>query len=62
VVADPNVELQDGTETHDYRAREVHGEEKAQIGGSARSPRTPTTPTTRRRPTARSPSSFLERV
>jgi deazaflavin-dependent oxidoreductase (nitroreductase family) len=30
VVADPNVELQDGTETHDYRAREVHGDEKAQ--------------------------------
>jgi deazaflavin-dependent oxidoreductase (nitroreductase family) len=30
VVADPDVELQDGTETHDYRAREVHGEEKAQ--------------------------------
>jgi len=30
VIADPNVELQDGAETHDYRAREVHGEEKAQ--------------------------------
>ena len=30
VVADPSVELQDGTETHDFRAREVHGEEKAQ--------------------------------
>jgi deazaflavin-dependent oxidoreductase (nitroreductase family) len=30
VVADPHVELQDGTEAHDYRAREVHGEEKAQ--------------------------------
>jgi deazaflavin-dependent oxidoreductase (nitroreductase family) len=30
VVAEPHVELQDGTENHDYRAREVHGEEKAQ--------------------------------
>jgi deazaflavin-dependent oxidoreductase (nitroreductase family) len=30
VVADPHVELQDGTENHDYVAREVHGEEKAQ--------------------------------
>ena len=30
VVADPHVELQDGTESHDYRAREVTGEEKAQ--------------------------------
>ena len=29
VVADPHVELQDGTERHDYVAREVHGEEKA---------------------------------
>ncbi|HZG90977.1 MAG TPA: nitroreductase family deazaflavin-dependent oxidoreductase [Pseudonocardia sp.] len=30
VIADPHVELQDGTVTRDYRAREVHGEEKAQ--------------------------------
>lgn len=29
VVAHPQVELQDGTEKHDYVAREVHGEEKA---------------------------------
>ena len=29
VVADPHVELQDGTETRDYRAREVFGDEKA---------------------------------
>ena len=30
VVADPHVDLQDGTEVKDYIAREVHGEEKAQ--------------------------------
>ncbi|WP_219416378.1 nitroreductase family deazaflavin-dependent oxidoreductase [Pseudonocardia nigra] len=30
VKADPHVELQDGTKTNDYRAREVTGEEKAQ--------------------------------
>lgn len=29
VLADPHVELQDGTETRDYRAREVTGDEKA---------------------------------
>ena len=29
VLAPPRVELQDGTERHDYVAREVHGEEKA---------------------------------
>jgi deazaflavin-dependent oxidoreductase (nitroreductase family) len=29
VKAEPHVELQDGTETRDYRAREVSGEEKA---------------------------------
>ncbi len=29
VLAHPRVELQDGTERHDYVAREVHGEEKA---------------------------------
>jgi F420H(2)-dependent quinone reductase len=29
VKADPHVELQDGTESKDYRAREVTGEEKA---------------------------------
>jgi F420H(2)-dependent quinone reductase len=29
VKADPHVELQDGTETKDFRAREVTGEEKA---------------------------------
>jgi F420H(2)-dependent quinone reductase len=29
VLAEPHVELQDGTETHDYRAREVTGDEKA---------------------------------
>jgi deazaflavin-dependent oxidoreductase (nitroreductase family) len=29
VVADPHVELQDGTVTRDYRAREVTGDEKA---------------------------------
>jgi F420H(2)-dependent quinone reductase len=29
VVADPDVELQDGPERHDYTAREVTGEEKA---------------------------------
>lgn len=29
VKADPHVELQDGTESRDYRAREVVGEEKA---------------------------------
>jgi deazaflavin-dependent oxidoreductase (nitroreductase family) len=29
VKADPHVELQDGTETRDFRAREVAGEEKA---------------------------------
>lgn len=29
VLAHPDVELQDGTEKHDYVAREVHGEEKA---------------------------------
>lgn len=30
VVADPHVELRDGTEVYDMLAREVHGEEKAQ--------------------------------
>lgn len=29
IVAHPEVELQDGTEKHDYRAREVFGDEKA---------------------------------
>lgn len=29
LVANPLVELQDGAEKHDYRAREVHGDEKA---------------------------------
>lgn len=29
LVANPLVELQDETEKHDYRAREVHGDEKA---------------------------------
>lgn len=29
IVAEPHVELQDGTVTKDYTAREVHGEEKA---------------------------------
>jgi len=29
VTAEPHVELQDGTETNDFRAREVTGEEKA---------------------------------
>ena len=29
IVANPLVELQDGAEKHDYRAREVHGDEKA---------------------------------
>ena len=29
VKANPRVELQDGTETHDYEAREVFGDEKA---------------------------------
>lgn len=29
VLAHPDVELQDGPEPHDFRAREVHGEEKA---------------------------------
>ncbi|NUS45083.1 MAG: nitroreductase family deazaflavin-dependent oxidoreductase [Mycobacteriaceae bacterium] len=29
IVADPHVELQDGTVTKDYTAREVHGDEKA---------------------------------
>jgi len=29
VKAHPRVELQDGTETHDYEAREVFGDEKA---------------------------------
>lgn len=29
LVANPLVELQDGAEKHDYRAREVHGAEKA---------------------------------
>ena len=29
IKANPRVELQDGTETHDYQAREVVGDEKA---------------------------------
>ena len=29
IKANPRVELQDGTETHDYQAREVLGDEKA---------------------------------
>jgi deazaflavin-dependent oxidoreductase (nitroreductase family) len=29
IVADPNVELRDGTQTWDMKAREIHGEEKA---------------------------------
>ncbi len=29
VLAHPDVELQDGPQPHDFRAREVHGEEKA---------------------------------
>jgi len=29
IVANPHVELQDLAEKHDYRAREVHGDEKA---------------------------------
>jgi deazaflavin-dependent oxidoreductase (nitroreductase family) len=29
IKANPRVELQDGTETHDYEAREVFGDEKA---------------------------------
>ncbi|OJF12160.1 nitroreductase family deazaflavin-dependent oxidoreductase [Couchioplanes caeruleus] len=30
LVKNPHVELQDGAEKHDYQAREVHGEERAQ--------------------------------
>ena len=52
-IANPQVELQDGTETKDYDAREVFGDEKAP-GGSVPSRPGPTTPSTRRRPTARS--------
>jgi deazaflavin-dependent oxidoreductase (nitroreductase family) len=35
VKANPRVELQDGTESHDYEAREVLGEEKATWWGRA---------------------------
>ena len=52
IKAHPRVELQDGTVTKDYEAREVFGDEKAR-GGSARSRPGRTTPTTRRRPTGR---------
>ncbi len=53
VKAHPQVELQDGTATGDYEAREVFGEEKsAWWSGPWR--RGPTTPTTRKRRTARS--------
>ncbi|MDP9795685.1 deazaflavin-dependent oxidoreductase (nitroreductase family) [Catenuloplanes nepalensis] len=30
LIANPHVELQDGTERHDYVAREAHGEERAE--------------------------------
>ena len=34
--ANPRVELQDGTQTHDYEAREVFGDEKAHLVGARR--------------------------
>ena len=53
VVKNPRVELQDGTVTRDYDAREVFGDEKADVVGARRARPGPTTPTTRRRPIAR---------
>ena len=53
LVAEPIIELQDGTVRREYRAREVFGEEKAS-GGAERCTRTPPTPTTKSKPTARS--------
>jgi F420H(2)-dependent quinone reductase len=52
IAKNPRVELQDGTVTRDYDAREVFGGRKPP-GGSAPSRRGPTTPSTRQRPTAR---------
>ena len=57
IKAHPRVELQDGTITRDYDAREVFGDEKAP-GGSAPSRRGRTTRSTRTRPTGRSRCSF----
>lgn len=53
IKAHPRVELQDGTVTREYEAREVTGDEKA-TWWSARWRRGPTTPTTSAKPTARS--------
>lgn len=60
VQSDPHVELQDGAERQDMTAREVTGEEKAQWWERAVAAY-PRTPTTRRRRTARSPSSCWSR-
>ena len=53
VKAHPRVELQDGTVTKDYDAREVVRRREGRRGGSARSRPGPTTPSTRRRRTGR---------
>jgi deazaflavin-dependent oxidoreductase (nitroreductase family) len=54
LVANPHIELQDGTVTREYDAREVSGEEREQWWERAVAP-TRTTRTTRRGPTGRSP-------
>jgi deazaflavin-dependent oxidoreductase (nitroreductase family) len=56
IIADPHVELQDGTVANDYTAREVSVRRK-HCGGSAPSRRTRRTPTIRARPPVRSRSS-----
>ena len=60
VVANPHVELQDGTESGSYTAREVSGEEKA-IWWERAVAAYPTMPTTRSGPTGRSRCSCWSR-
>ena len=60
VKANPRVELQDGTVSGDYEAREVFGDEKAP-GGSARWRRSPTTPSTRTKTDRQIPVFVLSR-
>ena len=54
LVANPLVELQDGAEKHDYRARLVTGEREGPVVGARDRDLAAPTTTTRRRPIARS--------
>ncbi|WP_344548923.1 nitroreductase/quinone reductase family protein [Actinomadura fulvescens] len=60
MVAEPFIELQDGTVTREYRARQVFGDEKA-LWWRRAVDRTRPMPTTSASPTARSRSSYSNR-